>query len=456
LTQRDNEQLTLVQIAEQQKQTAQTMQQIAETLIDRAKGAGADDIEVWSYNTIGNSVEVRNNDLETLEFNQDSHLGINVYFEQRKGTVSINDLTESAALQGLEAACNIAKFTEPDPYAGLVEANRMASEFKDLSLDHPFALTIDDMVAAAKEAEASALNSQHIKQSEGANFYSHRSVSCYANSHDFCGFNQTTRYSLSNVLIGQTEKGMIRDGYYTLGREYGDLLAPEAVGTQAADRIQAKLKLGKCSSGKFPVVFNPEVARGLWSHLLGALKGGALYQRSSFMLDKLGHSILPKDITIMEDPFILKGLGSSNYDSDGVATAKRTIVDQGKLEGYFLSGYSARRLGMETTGNAGGIHNILIESPQQSLDAMLKQLGTGLLVTEVMGQGVNIVTGNYSRGASGFWFENGQIQHYVQEITIAGNLEDMFQSIIAVGSDVDGRSSILTGSVAIDGMTIAA
>ncbi|RDX38287.1 metalloprotease PmbA [Kangiella sp. HD9-110m-PIT-SAG07] len=431
------------------------MKKISELVLSRAKTAGADDAEVWSYNTIGNSVEVRNNDLETLEFNQDSHLGINVYFEQRKGTVSINDLTETAALQGLEAACNIAKFTEPDPYAGLVEAARMASEFRDLSLDHPSSLTIDEMVESAKVAESVALKSQHIKQSEGANCYSHRSVSCYANSHDFCGFNKTTRYSLSNILIGETDKGMLRDGYYTLGREFRDLLSPEAVGKEASQRIQRKLKQGSCSSGKYPVVFSPEVARGLWSHLFGALKGGALYQRSSFMLDKLGESVLPKDISIIEDPFILKGLGSSNYDSDGVATAKRTIVDQGKLDGYFLSGYSARRLGMEATGNAGGIHNILVESSKQSLDSILKQLGTGLLVTEVMGQGVNIVTGNYSRGASGFWFENGEIQHYVQEITIAGNLEQMFQSIVAVGDDLDMRSSILTGSVAIDSMTIA-
>ncbi|GAA4362980.1 metalloprotease PmbA [Kangiella marina] len=455
MTQSDNKQLTLAQIAEQQEQTSATMKQIAETVIAKAKKAGADAAEIWSYNTIGNSVEVRNGDLETLEFNQDSHLGINVYFEQRKGTVSVNDLTEAAAMQGLEAACDIAKFTEPDPHAGLVDKSRMATECRDLSLDHPAQLTIEDMVASAKEAEATALQSQYIKQSEGANFYSHRSVSCYANSHDFCGFNRTTRYSLSNVLIGQTEKGMVRDGYYTLGREFSDLLEAKSVGEEASHRIERKLKQGSCTSGKFPVVFSPEVARGLWSHLFGALKGGALYQRSSFMLDKLGDIILPQSISIIEDPFIAKGLGSSNYDSDGVATAKRTIVDKGQLDGYFLSGYSARRLGMEPTGNAGGIHNISIDGDKQPLDEILKELGTGLLVTEVMGQGVNIVTGNYSRGASGFWFEHGQIKHYVQEITIAGNLEQMLQDIVALGDDLDKRSSILTGSVALKAMTVA-
>ncbi|PXF63561.1 metalloprotease PmbA [Kangiella spongicola] len=431
------------------------MQTIAQKVIESASQAGANQAEVWSYNTIGNSLEVRNSELETLEFNQDSHLGINVYFNQSKGTVSINDLTETAALQGLEAACNIAKHTEPDPHSGLVDKERMATDFKDLSLDHPDDLTVEDMLEVAKIAESTALQAEHVKQSEGANFYSHRSLSCYANSHGFLGMNRTTRYSLSNVLIGQTDKGMLRDGYYTLGREYGDLLSPSAVGQEASRRIKRKLTQGSCPSGNYPVVFSPEVARGLWSHLLGALKGGALYQRSSFMLDKLGQQVLPQGISITEDPFLLKGLGSSNFDSDGVATQQRTIVDEGVLDGYFLSGYSARRLGLETTGNAGGIHNIIIKSDKTALDKILKELGTGLLVTEVMGQGVNIVTGNYSRGASGFWFENGEIKHYVQEITIAGNLEKMFQSIVALGDDIDNRSSILTGSVAIEQMTIA-
>ena len=451
----NSNQLTLTQIAKQQEQTSELMQTIAQKVIESASQAGANQAEVWSYNTIGNSLEVRNGELETLEFNQDSHLGINVYFNQSKGTVSINDLTETAALQGLEAACNIAKHTEPDPYSGLVDKERMATDFKDLSLDHPDDLTVEDMLEVAKIAESTALQAEHVKQSEGANFYSHRSLSCYANSHGFLGMNRTTRYSLSNVLIGQTDKGMLRDGYYTLGREYGDLLSPSAVGQEASRRIKRKLTQGSCPSGNYPVVFSPEVARGLWSHLLGALKGGALYQRSSFMLDKLGQQVLPQGISITEDPFLLKGLGSSNFDSDGVATQQRTIVDEGVLDGYFLSGYSARRLGLETTGNAGGIHNIIIKSDKTALDKILKELGTGLLVTEVMGQGVNIVTGNYSRGASGFWFENGEIKHYVQEITIAGNLEKMFQSIVALGDDIDTRSSILTGSVAIEQMTIA-
>lgn len=451
----EGKQLTLSQIAKQQSATSDLMQSIADRVLSEATKLGAEQAEVWSYNTIGNSLEVRNGQLETLEFNQDSHLGINVYFKQRKGTVSINDLTESAALKGLEAACNIARYTEPDPYAGLVAADRMATEFKDLSLDHPFDMDLKDMLQVAQNTESSALQHKYIKQSEGANFYSHRSLSSYANSHGFRGLNQTTRYSLSNVLIGETDKGMLRDGYYTLGRDFSDLLQPERVGQLAAERIEKKLTQGSCRSGQYPVVFSPEVARGLWSHLLGALKGGALYQRSSFMLDKLGEQILPSSISIVEDPFLLKGLGSANYDSDGVATQQRTIVDNGVLDGYFLSGYSARRLGLETTGNAGGIHNITIESDKQSLDSILKELGTGLLVTEVMGQGVNIVTGNYSRGASGFWFENGEIQHYVQEITIAGNLEDMLQSIVALGDDIDQRSSILTGSVAMEKMTVA-
>lgn len=455
MSETENNQLTLTQIVEQQEHTSTLMQDIAQKVIQAAAAKGAQETEIWSYNTVGNSLEVRNGQLETLEFNQDSHLGINVYFEQRKGTVSINDLTESAAMKGLEAACNIAQYTEPDPYSGLVDAQYMARDFRDLSLDHPYNLTLEDMLSIALNAESSALKAKHIKQSEGANFYSHRSLSCYANSHDFLGMNRTTRYGLSNVLIGETDKGMIRDGYYTLGRDYTDLMDAQQVGENAASRVQQKLEQGECRSGQFPVIFNPEVARGLWSHLLGALKGGALYQRSSFMLDKLGQKILPSDINIVDDPFILKGLGSSNYDSDGVATCQRTIVDSGQLDGYFLSGYSARRLGMTTTGNAGGIHNILIEGMKKPLETLLKDMGTGLLVTEVMGQGVNIVTGNYSRGASGFWFENGEIQHYVQEITIAGNLEQMFESIVGLGDDIDPRSSILTGSVAIEKMMVA-
>ncbi len=447
--------LTLSQIAEQQAATEQQLRLMVQIALQQAAEAGAEQSEIWCYNTVGNSIEVRQGELETLEFNQDSHFGINVYFDQRKGTVSINDLTEAAVHKGVQAACEIASFTEPDPYSGLVDKALMATESKDLQLDHPNELTIPQMVDSARQCEAAALADARIKQSEGASSYSHRSVSLYANSHGFIGTNHTTRFSLSNSVIAETDNGMIRDGYYTIGRDVDDLLASETVGEKAASRVISKLKQGKMPSGNYPVIFTAELARGLWSHMLSALKGAALYQRASFLLDKKDQLILPEFVQIEEDPFILKGFGSGNYDSDGVATKKRDIVVDGVLKNYFLSGYSARRLGLQTTGNAGGIHNIIVQSSDISLQDMMQQLGSGLLLTEVMGQGVNTVTGNYSRGASGFWFENGEIQFFAQELTIAGNLEQMLKNIVAISNDVDKRSSILTGSVAIKEMMVA-
>lgn len=447
--------LTLSQIAEQQAATEQQLRLMVQIALQQAAEAGAEQSEIWCYNTVGNSIEVRQGELETLEFNQDSHFGINVYFDQRKGTVSINDLTEAAVHKGVQAACEIASFTEPDPYSGLVDRALMATESKDLQLDHPNELTIPQMVDSARQCEAAALADARIKQSEGASSYSHRSVSLYANSHGFIGTNHTTRFSLSNSVIAETDNGMIRDGYYTIGRDVDDLLASETVGEKAANRVISKLKQGKMPSGNYPVIFTAELARGLWSHMLSALKGAALYQRASFLLDKKDQLILPEFVQIEEDPFILKGFGSGNYDSDGVATKRRDIVVDGVLKDYFLSGYSARRLGLQTTGNAGGIHNIIVKSSDISLQDMMQQLGSGLLLTEVMGQGVNTVTGNYSRGASGFWFENGEIQFFAQELTIAGNLEQMLKNIVAISNDVDKRSSILTGSVAIKEMMVA-
>lgn len=447
--------LTLSQLAEQQAATEQQLRLMVQIALQQAAEAGAEQSEIWCYNTVGNSIEVRQGELETLEFNQDSHFGINVYFDQRKGTVSINDLTEAAVHKGVQAACEIASFTEPDPYSGLVDKALMATESKDLQLDHPNELTIPQMVDSARQCEVAALADARIKQSEGASSYSHRSVSLYANSHGFIGTNHTTRFSLSNSVIAETDNGMIRDGYYTIGRDVDDLLASETVGEKAANRVISKLKQGKMPSGNYPVIFTAELARGLWSHMLSALKGAALYQRASFLLDKKDQLILPEFVQIEEDPFILKGFGSGNYDSDGVATKRRDIVVDGVLKDYFLSGYSARRLGLQTTGNAGGIHNIIVKSSDISLQDMMQQLGSGLLLTEVMGQGVNTVTGNYSRGASGFWFENGEIQFFAQELTIAGNLEQMLKNIVAISNDVDKRSSILTGSVAIKEMMVA-
>lgn len=450
-----NTHLSLQELAVQQGITEQQLKDLSQMALELAKAKGADQAEVWCYNTVGNSIDVRQGELEVLEFNQDSHLGLNLYFSQKKGTVSINDLTESAVRKGIDAACDIARFTEKDEYSGLADRALMAKEFKDLKLDHPSDLSIADMVDMAVLCEAAALEHPQIKQSEGASFYSHRSVSIYTNSHQFMGVNRTTRYSLSNAVIAESEQRMVKDNWYSMARCVGDMEDPSAVGSHAAKRVIKKLKRGKIQSGNYTVVFTPEMSRTVWGHMLAALKGSVLYQKSSFLLDKKEQIILPDFVNIIEDPFIEKGFGSSNYDSDGVATYKRDIVVEGTLKDYFLSSYSARKLAMKPTASAGGIHNIIVGDTGISLQSLLKQVGTGLLVTELMGQGVNLVTGNYSRGASGFWVENGEIQYYVQEITIAGNLTDMLKNLIAIADNIDTRSSIITGSIAIEGMTIA-
>lgn len=450
-----SDQLTLSQLATQQSENEGHLQQLCQKALSRAAELGAQQAEIWCSNSVGNSLEVRQGELETIEFNQDSHFGINVFYNQCKGTVSINDVSEAGILKGVQAAFNIANYTEADTFAGLADKSLMATSFKDLSLDHPNDLPIEHFIEQAIICEQAGLKVKNIKQSEGANFYNHRSVSIYANSHEFMGVNRSTRNSLSNSFIAENSSGMHRDGWYSHSRCLEDLQAASSIGKQAAERVVSKLNHGKARAGKFPVIFTPETARTIWGHLLSAIKGGALYQKSSFMLDKKGQLILPNNINIMEDPFILKGFGSCNYDSEGVRTKKRNIVSDGILQDYFLSSYSARKLGLESTASAGGIHNILIDSEQINQAELIKSIGTGLLVTEVMGQGVNIVTGNYSRGASGFWIENGEIQHFVQEITIAGSLTEMLRNIIAVANDIDSRSSILTGSIAIEGMTVA-
>ncbi|NVJ65997.1 MAG: metalloprotease PmbA [Gammaproteobacteria bacterium] len=447
--------LTLAQLAEQQAVTKDNYIELVEYGLQLAKQQGANEAEIWCYNTVGNSIDVRNQELETLEFNQDSSLSLTLYFNQSKGSVSINDVTKAGIEKGVQAATDIARFTQADPYAGLAPKARMATEIRDLDLFHPNQLTIEDYIEQAKIAEASATSASHIKQSEGATVYGHSSVSICANSHGFLQSKNTSRYSLSTSMIADSASGMLKDSFYTVGRDYQDLLPAQAVGQEVSQRLAQRLNQGSAKSGKFPVVFTPETARTIWGHLLSAIKGGALYQKSSFLLDKKGHQILPSSIQIIEDPFVLKGFGSSCYDSEGVATYKRDIVRDGVLKDYFLSSYSARRLGLESTASAGGIHNILIEPEDLSQQALLERIGTGLLVTDLMGQGVNLVTGNYSRGASGFWIENGEIQHFVQEITIAGHLPEMLMNIVGLANDVDERSSILTGSLAIDGLIIA-
>ncbi|MRX27477.1 metalloprotease PmbA [Kangiella sp. HZ709] len=450
-----SQQLTLAQLAEQQTITASKYQELVKEGLLMAQRAGADAAEIWCHNTVGNSIEVRNQELETLEFNQDSSLSLTLYFNQSKGSVSINDVTRSGIEKGVKAASDIARFTQADEYAGLAPKDRMATDIKDLELCHPSSMSIEESIEQAKMAESTALDNFIIKQSEGANIYGHCSASICANSHGFIAKKFTSRYSLSTTMIADSDSGMLKEAYYSVGRDYLDLEPAQLIGTEVSNRLQRRLRQGTIKAGKYPVVFTPETARTIWGHLLSALKGGALYQKSSFMLNKKDQKVLPSTVQIVEDPFILKGFGSGCYDSEGVATYKRDIVADGILKDYFLSSYSAKRLGLESTASAGGIHNILIGHDEISQTELIKKVGTGLLVTELMGQGVNIVTGNYSRGASGFWIENGEIKHFVQEITIAGNLNDMLLNIIGLANDIDHRSSILTGSMAIDHLIVA-
>ncbi|WP_251358053.1 metalloprotease PmbA [Kangiella sp. TOML190] len=453
---RNSKHLTLAELAEAQDKTQKDYRDLVKKALLLAKQAGAEQAEIWCHHTVGNSIEVRNQELETLEFNQDSHLSLNLYYKGCKGAASINDLTHSGIEAGVKAALAIARFTEPDPFAGLAKKERLATDFPDLGLSHLSKKTIPQLVEVAQATEAVALANNSIKQSEGASVYGHSSFSIYANSLDFFADKNTSRYSLSTTMIAEgPQESMQRDGYYSISRDFHQIESPQQIGQQAAEKVLARLHQGKAKSGTFPVVFTPETARGIWSHLLSALKGGALYQKASFMLDKKGQQIVSGVISITEDPFIQGGFGSCSYDSEGVATYRRDIVADGILKDYFLSSYSARRLGLESTASAGGIHNILISAQDTDQAKMIKELGTGLLVTELMGQGVNLVTGNYSRGAGGFWFENGELQYFVQGITIAGNLSDMLMNVISSGQDVDHRSSILCGSLAIDGLAIA-
>lgn len=450
-----HQELTLMQIAEQQKEAAKKFERLLKSALKKAKDSGADHAEIWCGHSAGNSIEVRNQEVETLEFNQDSHLSITVYKNQSKGSVSVNDVTELGIQKGIEAALSIAKVTEPDPYSGLADKDRLVKELRDLDLLHPSNHSIRDSVEQAKAADARALENKAVKQSEGTTVSSHCSLSLYANSYDFLVQNSGSRYSLSSGVLGESSAGMQRDSYYSVARDFKDLLSPEQVGSEAATRLSKRLNIGKAKNGQFSVLFSPEMARSIWGHLLGALRGRALYQKASFLLDKKDTKIVPDFISLREDPFIKKGFASKNYDAEGVATYPRDIVRSGVLKDYFLGSYSARRLGLESTASSGGMQNILIDGATESFENLVASVGTGLLVTELMGQGVNLVTGNYSRGASGFWIENGEVQKFVQEVTIASNLTDMLKNIRALGQDLDLRSGILCGSMIVDGMTVA-
>ncbi|MCA2016690.1 metalloprotease PmbA [Vibrio tritonius] len=418
---------------------------------------GADAAEVAITKSTGLSVSTRMCEVENVEFNSDGALGITVYRGQRKGSASTSDLSEKAIHQTVQAALDIAQYTSEDPYAGPAPKELMVKEIPDLDLFHPDVPDPDKAAQIAIEAERVALGySDKIKQSDGGSYDSHYGVRVYGNSHGLLASFASSRHSISCCVIGEGQNGeMERDYSYTVARHKEDLWTPQQVGEEAAKDTVNRLDARKVKTGHYPIMFAADVATGLMGHLVMAISGGNLYRKSSFLVDHLGKQILPEWFNVHERPHVLRGLASTPFDSEGVATKDLDIITDGTLATYLLTSYAARKMNMTPTGHAGGIHNWFVESTGQNYEQMLKELGTGLLVTEVMGQGVNIVTGDYSRGAAGFWVENGQIQYPVSGFTVASNLKDMFQQIVAVGSDVETRSQIQTGSILLDKMKVA-
>jgi PmbA protein len=432
------------------------LEALAGDALRRAAKGGASQAEVGASLATGLSVTVRKGEVETLEHQRDRGFSVTVYFGTRKGSASSSDLAEAAIAETVDKACTIARYTAEDPCAGLPEAESMAKEFPELDLDHPWGIGPDEAVALARDCEAAGLEADaRISNTEGGSLSSHRSLRLYANSHGFCGGYASSSHSLSCSLIVGKGDEMQRDYWYTSARCAEDMESPAAVGRRAAERALRRLGARRIGTRTVPVIFVAELARGFLSHLVAAIKGAAQYRKASFLLGAAGSRVLPQWLSIAERPHLPRGPGSAPFDAEGVATHDRGLVEAGVLQGYVLSSYSARRLGLRTTGNAGGIHNLVVPAGSEDLDGLVRQMGRGLVVTELMGQGINGVTGDYSRGASGFWVEGGEIVHPVQEITIAGNLKELYQDIQAVGSDVDTRGVIRTGSLLIGRMTIA-
>jgi PmbA protein len=427
----------------------------AQAAIDHARSLGAESSEVSASIHYGLNVNVRMGEVETLEHSRDRGLGISVYIGNSKGHASSGDLRAESINSCVQKAIDIARFTQADKCNGLAPTDRLASRFPDLDLWHPQPLDAELATERALACEAAGLENAKITNSEGASVSTGFGLSVYANSAGFSGCRDGTRYNQSCVLIAGKGDSMQRDYWYDSRRALSDLESVTDTGHEAARRTAMRLGARKIPTCEVPVLFTPEVARGVVGHLLGAISGSALYRNATFLKDSVGQQLFPEWMKMSERPYIPRGPSSAAFDSEGVATSNRDIIENGILTGYVLGSYSARRLGLETTGNAGGVHNLIVEPGRFSVRELMNQMGTGLLVTEVMGQGVSIVTGDYSRGAGGFWVENGEIQYPVDEVTIAGNLKDMFMQIEAVGTDTDDRSGIQTGSILMGKMTVA-
>ncbi len=432
------------------------LRSLVEEILAEAERQGADQAEVSVSVDNGLVVSVRKGELENLEFNQDRGFGITLYVGQRKGSASTTDSSPDAIRDTVAAAKNIAKYTEEDPCSGLASADLMPTELKDLDLFHPWDIQPDDAMAMAIACEQAGLAvDARLTNSEGAEVNTQQSLRVYGNSHGFVGADAGTRHGLSCVLIAEDENGMQRDYWYTVARNSEDLEASVAVGEQAAARAVARLSSRSAPTGTYPVLYTPSMASGLIGHLIGALSGGALYRRASFMLDSMGEKILPEWLSLVERPHLRGALGSANFDGDGVATHSKAFVEDGLVASYVLSAYSARKLALQPTGNAGGVHNLDLDGPQIEVAQLIKQMDRGLVVSELMGQGINSVTGDYSRGAAGFWVENGEIAYPVAEVTVAGNLKEIYGRIVALGDDVDYRHNVRAPSILVEAMTVA-
>ena len=425
-------------------------------VLERARANGATAADASLGVTRGLSTSVRKGEVESVEFHHDRELSLDVFFGQRTGSASTGDLSDQGLAQAVDAACAIAKASGEDPCNGLADAHRMATRFPDLALDHPWDLSTEDAIERARAAESAALAVKGVNQTEGASLHTSRGVEVYGNSHGFLATRYGSNHYVSCSAIAGTGEHMQRDDWYTSARDPRELEDFAAVGRRAGERAVARLGAKPLSTRVAPVLFVPDLARGFFGHYLGAIAGGALYRKASFLLDKLGQPVFSPFVRMTQQPFLPRAAASAAYDNEGVATAERTMVEAGVLKGWILSSYSARKLGLETTGNAGGVYNLVVEpSVQQGFDALVREMGEGLVVTELMGQGVNGVTGDYSRGAAGFWVEGGRLAYPVQEVTIAGNLLEMYRNIKAIGNDVDIRGGIRTGSVLVEPMTIA-
>ena len=434
----------------------QTLRDVCAQALELAKAGGATAAEADVSESIGQSVQVRLQEIEHIEYQQDKSLDLTVYVGWRKGRASTADFSAAAIADTVRAALDIARYTTEDPCAGLAEAALMATEFPDLQSYHEWPLNTAEAAELARRSEAAARAADsRITNSEGAHIQTGHYQYVYGNSHGFMQHQRSSRHSLSCSVVAGSGSGMQRDYWYDLARSSADLDTPEHIGQTAARRAVQRLGAKSLPTGSYPVLFDTTVSAGLIGHVVGGLSGGSLYRQSSFLLDSLGKQILPEFLSLREEPHIPRAWSSTYFDSEGVATRPRFVIENGIVRGYFLSSYSARKLGMQTTANAGGAHNLILNATCGSQAELLRQMGTGLLVTELMGQGVNMLTGDYSRGAAGFWVENGVIQYPVEEITVAGRLQDMLLGIEGVADDALRRSSHKVGSILIGSMTVA-